>query len=144
MAISEHEYIKLTEKRQETPVISSLLANGVSYRLMVKSEEYKTTPCIIDYLKRHLAGVIQKSELEDRKYYLRALSLLNMGAMSPTPIFYVDASDLSIELLEDLNELDVTTKDFVLKQSVGRIFEDINPELYHNSISKVLRVKLSR
>jgi hypothetical protein len=67
-----------------------------------------------------------------------------MGAMSPTPIFYVDASDLSIELLEDLNELDVTTKDFVLKQSVGRIFEDINPELYHNSISKVLRVKLSR
>jgi hypothetical protein len=32
----------------------------------------------------------------------------------------------------------------VLKQAVSRIFEDINLELYHNSISRALRVVLQR
>jgi len=38
--------------------------------------------------------------------------------------------------------LDEKDKKFVLKQAVGRIFEDINFDLYHDSISANLEVIL--
>jgi len=41
-----------------------------------------------------------------------------------------------------LSQLDEKDRRFVLKQAVGRIFEDINFNLYHDSISTNLEIVL--
>ena len=50
----------------------------------------------------------------------------------------------SARLLKELHDLDRETLQYVLLQAVGRIFEDVNSKLYHNSISKVLKVRLEK
>jgi hypothetical protein len=67
---------------------------------------------------------------------------VKIGAFRPVPPFLVSVSDLYPELLKELSFLDKRDRSFVLRQAVGRIFEDINSELYHESISRVLEVKL--
>ena len=67
---------------------------------------------------------------------------LIFGALKPVPPFAIYLSDLSDKLIKELHQLDDETREYVLKQSVGRIFEDINSNLYHSSISKVLKVEL--
>jgi hypothetical protein len=47
---------------------------------------------------------------------------------------------LAPKIIRELYDLDI--RKYVLKEAVGRIFEDIDSELYHNSISRVLEVKL--
>ena len=42
----------------------------------------------------------------------------------------------------ELSQLDEKDRTFVLKQAVGGIFEDINFDLYHDSISANLKVIL--
>jgi hypothetical protein len=49
---------------------------------------------------------------------------------------------LTHKIIKELYDLDIESRRYVLKHAVGRIFEDINSDLYHNSISKVLEVKL--
>jgi hypothetical protein len=51
-------------------------------------------------------------------------------------------SHLSAEMIYELGQLDEQDKKFVLKQAVGGIFEDINFNLYHDSISANLEVVL--
>jgi hypothetical protein len=103
---------------------------------------------IIDRLKQHLANVRytlrnNKGETgEGRKYYDQACRMQNIGAFKPTPSFIIHLSDLTPKLIKEISELDNESRSFVLCQAVGRIFEDINSELYHNSISKVLKVRL--
>jgi hypothetical protein len=45
-------------------------------------------------------------------------------------------------MIYELSRLDEKDKKFVLKQAVSRIFEDININLYHDSISANLEVVL--
>jgi hypothetical protein len=116
-----------------------------------------TTNCLIDWLKSHLAKVIgintrevsyreliQRQIFGDRKYYNQALDLLRIGAYKPVPYFIINLADLTQELRSELSSLDKQTRQFVLKQAVGRIFEDINSDLFHNSISRVLKVKFEK
>ena len=103
-----------------------------------KSNSVWTSNYLIDRLKSYLAKVDDKS---DRKYYNQAFSLLRIGAYNPVPYFIINLSDLTQDLRKELSSLDKQTRQFVLKQVVGRIFEDINSDLFHNSISRVLRVK---
>jgi hypothetical protein len=46
------------------------------------------------------------------------------------------------KLIRELHSPDSRDRQFVLKQAVGRIFEDVNFEIYHNSVSRVLMVML--
>jgi hypothetical protein len=103
-----------------------------------------TTSCLVERFKLELARVVieKRDQLDNRKYYNQAHNLLKIGALKPTPFFVVYLSDLSPQLIKELHSLDSKDRQFVLKQAVGRIFEDVNPTLYHNSISRVLRVKL--
>ena len=105
-----------------------------------------TEACLVDQTKSELARVTeaeaQRKRLDDRKYYNQAHDLLWIGAAKPVPPFIVYLSDLSPRLIRELHSLDGEDRQFALKQAAGRIFEDINPELYHNSISRVLWVKL--
>ena len=77
----------------------------------------------------------------DRKYYNEAFDLLSIGAYNPGPFFIINLSDLPERLRTELSSLDKQTRQLVPKQAVGRIFEDINSDLFHNSISRVLKVK---
>jgi len=115
-----------------------------------KHPEYcgMTEACLVDRLKQNLATITiatitsTEKNYDNRKYYNHAHNLLKIGAFRPVTFFPVSVSDLWPELLKELSILDKTDRSFVLKQAVGRIFEDINSELYHNSISSVLEVKL--
>jgi len=105
-------------------------------------EEYLcwSTNYLIDRLKQRLASVVDS--FDNRYYYFKALQYLIAGACDPVPPFIVYMVDLTPRLVDELNELDPFTCRFVLKQAVGRIIEDVGFRLYHNSISKVLEVKL--
>jgi hypothetical protein len=103
---------------------------------------------IIDRLKQQLATVryilrnAEGESVEGRKYYNQAYQMQIAGALKPTPSFLVYLSDLTPKLVKELSNLDNETRGYVLRQAVGRIFEDLNPKLYHDSISRVLVVKL--
>jgi hypothetical protein len=116
-----------------------------------------TTNYLIDELKYHLSKVVgvetrskEDKELKqhtifgDRKYYNQAFDLLRIGAYKPVPYFIINLSDLSEELRKELSSLDKQSRQFVLKQTIGRIFEDVNSDLFHKSISRVLQVKFEK
>lgn len=106
-----------------------------------------TNRYLLDRLKQRLA-IVQETHLscatmfDNRKYYNQAHNYLKVGAFKPVPPFVVNLSDLTPRLIDELYQLDNYDRRFVLIQAAGRIFEDVNFELYHNSISKVLNVRL--
>ena len=110
---------------------------------------------IVDRLKQYLATVEINSNdykdnlgdkrifnLECRKYYNRAYHFLKIGAFKPVPAFVVNLSDLTPKLIKELYELEDLDRNYVIRQAVARIFEDVNFELWHNSVSCVLNVEL--
>jgi hypothetical protein len=108
-----------------------------------------TSNYLIDRLKQHLATfeipVAPDNDdkiYDNRKYCQQAHKSLFFGALKPVPPFVIYLSDLTHKIIKELYDLDRESRRYVLKQAVGRIFEDINSDLYHNSISKELEVKL--
>lgn len=108
-----------------------------------------TSNYLVDRLKEHLAifevpVVLGNNEkiYDHRKYYQQAHKSLIFGAHKPVSPFVIYLSDLTPKIIKELHALDRESRKYVLKQAAGRIFEDINSLLYHNSISKVLEVKL--
>jgi hypothetical protein len=80
--------------------------------------------------------------IDDRWYYYKSYHYQKLGLFlrKDVPHFKVSLSHLSPEIIYELNQLDFKDRRFVLKQSVSRIFEDINFDLYHDSISDRLEV----
>jgi tRNA G10 N-methylase Trm11 len=118
-----------------------------------KDPEYSgmTEACLVDRLKQNLAiitGCIKIADTEKnydiRKYYNQARNLLKIGAFGHVPYFIIYLSDLRQELIREIYNLDDRDRAYVLKQAVGQLFEDVNFELYHNSVSRVLKVKLQK
>ena len=87
---------------------------------------------------------IEKKIYDERWYYYKAYHYQKLGLFlrKDAPPFKVSLSHLSPEMIYELSQLDDKDRTFVLKQAVGRIFEDINFDLYHNSISANLEVIL--
>jgi len=83
-------------------------------------------------------------DIDDRWYYYKSYHYLKLGLFlkKDAPPFKISLSHLSPEILFELSQLDEKDRTFVLKQAVGRIFEDINFDLYHDSISANLEVIL--
>jgi hypothetical protein len=80
--------------------------------------------------------------LDCRKYYNQTRHYLKIGALKPVPPYLISLSELTSTLIIKLAELDKADRDYVIKQAVALIFQEINPKLYHNSIASVLEVKL--
>jgi hypothetical protein len=80
--------------------------------------------------------------IDYRKYFNQAHHFLKIGHLASVPKFLISMHDLKPSLLCELAGLDNEDRNFVLKQAVGRMFEDINSRLYHTSISKLLEVEL--
>jgi hypothetical protein len=99
-----------------------------------------------DYAMRKLKLELATFEVDgSRKYYEQAKYLqYRIAVYKPVPIFTVYLSDLSQRMVDELRSLDPKTLEYVLKQAVGRLFEDLNAEYYHNSVSSMLRVRLKR
>ena len=87
---------------------------------------------------------IEKKIYDDRWYYYKAYHYQKLGLFlrNDAPPFKVSLSHLSPEIIYALSQLDDKDRKFVLKQAVGRIFEVINFNLYHDSISTNLEVVL--
>ena len=87
---------------------------------------------------------IEKKIYDDKLYYYKAHQYLKLGLFlkKDAPLFKVSLSHLSQEIILELKQLDKKDRRFVLKQAVGRIFEDVNFNLYHDSISTNLEVVL--
>jgi hypothetical protein len=87
---------------------------------------------------------IEKKIYDERWYYYKAYHYQKLGLYlrKDAPPFKVSLSHLSSEIIYELSQLNDKDRSFVLKQAVGRIFEDINFDLYHNSISPNLEVFL--
>jgi hypothetical protein len=84
----------------------------------------------------------QTREIKVSKYYMQAWELLPLiSAGNPPPYYIINLSDLRPDLVHELQS-DHENRDFVISQSIGRIFENISPRQYHLSIAKRLRWKL--
>ncbi|NOJ32655.1 MAG: hypothetical protein DA329_11005 [Candidatus Nitrosocosmicus sp.] len=108
---------------------------------------------LIDNLKQCLAmnsELIIKSETEEvteyRKYYMQVWDMQKIGFLEPSVAkpFVIFLSDLPEKLKVELQQISYLERGYVLRQAVARLFEDVNSKLYHNSISKVLKVKLEK
>jgi hypothetical protein len=105
-------------------------------------------------MKKHLASVKQSiinrdegcdrynKPVDSRKYYDQAYRMLKIGAFRPAPPYIIFLRDLTPKIIKESYCLDIHDRGYVLTQAIGRIFEDINPDIYHNSVSRVLKVKL--
>jgi hypothetical protein len=114
--------------------------------------EYWTEDYLIEQLFLKLAGtkktVVRRNEVNgkyiivtDYKYYNQALALRKWIPIArPVSPFVVNICDLSARIVAELKVLnDAQT---VLKQAVGRIFENIDARQYHLSIAQFLEVVL--
>ena len=83
-------------------------------------------------------------DIDDRWYYYKAYHYLKLGLFlqKDAPPFKVKIDHLSSDIIYELNQLDSKDRRFVLKQAVSRIFEDINFDLYHDSVSANLEIIL--
>lgn len=119
-----------------------------------QAEETWSNDYLVCRLKQQLCTVDLKStkvktnsldsggNYDTRKYYNQAHDYLKVGAFKRPPPFLISLSDLPDRLVKELAELENRDRVFVLKQAIGRIFEDVNGKLYHDSVSRVLEIGL--
>ena len=103
-----------------------------------------TLSATIDEIKKVLASVRSNEDIEDLLYYYQAYDFQKLGLYKreDIPVFKIKLSHLPHDLIYELAQLNDQDRKFVLKQAVSRIFEDINFDLFHDSISDRLEVEL--
>lgn len=116
--------------------------------------EQWTEACLVDELFVQLATTkttavarnIQSKKymtITEHKYYKQAQELRKrIPIWRPPPEFIVNLSDLSSRVIAELKALE-NVQD-VLKQAVGRIFENIDEHHYHLSIASKIAVRLEK
>jgi hypothetical protein len=126
----------------------------------IVNDEIWSTECTVDELQLDLCrakeeitidrdfyvnGQRSLKTLTVRKYYRQARELMKwISIMRPAPEFVINAIDLSPEVTGELEaRLDnPPTFGYILKEAVGRIFENLDFNLYHQSIARSLKVRL--
>jgi hypothetical protein len=114
--------------------------------------------CTIEELVLDLSKVVENITcLEDnnsqamktqtvKKYYRQAKVLAKwIPIAKPVPEFVINVKDLSPKVIEELEariDDDLSTFTYILKQAVGRIFENLDHAYYHLSIARNLRVRM--
>jgi hypothetical protein len=109
--------------------------------------DYWTEEFLIDKLFLQLAGTKIIVEREGKsitvyKYYNEAFRLRKwIPIAKPTPQFIANIYDLDLRTVAELKVLDKDGAQYVLKQAIGRIFENIDSRQYHLSIARKLKVR---
>jgi hypothetical protein len=111
-----------------------------------------TTQKLIDELFLHLMHIEEivtndsGDKITVRKYPRLAAELGRYIPIArPTPEYVIDKSDLNDRLRKELLD-EITSSDArqdVLREAIGRIFENLNFERYHLSIARNLKVRLA-
>lgn len=116
-----------------------------------EDREYCTIEYLVDSLLLKLAATREFVVTSDgrgvtvRKYYHRALRLWrSIPVAKPVPEYIVNLVDLTPRIAIELKTLDKSDCNYVIKQAVGRIFENIHFKSYHMNIARRLKVRLDR
>lgn len=151
--LPDKEFYEIVAIRLNLPVI----AKTEEIRLCTEEErQYYLIEYLVDELFLQIAGTKEIIITSDgkritiRKYYNRALRLWRFIPIAkPTPEYIINLSDLTPRITLELKSLtwddNKYTYSYVLKQAVGRIFENIvGPKKYHLNIARKLKVRLDR
>jgi hypothetical protein len=109
-------------------------------------KECWTTEYVVDRLFFEMLEIKDEAEGWDdyphngqkKKYYDRGADAIKMAAGRPSPIFVINISDLTWRLKLELAGLSRDTLDYVVRQSVERICENVNSKLYHLTLKRSL------
>jgi hypothetical protein len=75
-----------------------------------------------------------------RKYEEQAENLIyRIPIYKPTPYFYVELGALSYKIKKELRALNDKALDKVMKEAIGKIFENINEQYFLISVKKLLK-----
>jgi hypothetical protein len=126
------EYLEIIDANNKPSIVERWTENCLVEQTFL---ELATTKLIVSHDGSGTCGITVY------KYYNEALRLRNWIVLSrPAPEFVVNLSDLSTRVIAELQVL--RDPQDVLKQAVGRIFENIDPVEYHLSIASQLVVRL--
>jgi hypothetical protein len=111
-----------------------------------KRKEVWTREYLVDRLFFEMVEIHDEGEGWDdyqnvgqkKKYYDRGADAIKMAAGRPPPIFVINISDLTWRLKLELSELSRDTLDYVVRQSIERICENVNSKLYHLTLKRSL------
>lgn len=75
---------------------------------------------------------------QKKKYENRGTDAIKMAAGRPPPIFVINISDLTLRLRLELAGLDMDSLNYVVRQAIERICENVNSKLYQLTLKKSL------
>jgi hypothetical protein len=87
--------------------------------------------------KNQGSGVIRRLYEEQARY-----KMPRMPVFRPPPTFVVHLKHLDDKIRQELASEDKTSRDFILREAVGRIFEQVNERYYLLSAKRFLKVRL--
>jgi hypothetical protein len=148
LGLPEKDFWEIVSIRLNLPVSLSqdqIKESGITEAELSK-REFWTEECLADELFLQLASTKQTISHDGKsitvyKYYHQAHVLRKwISIIEPAPEFVVDLADLNARTISELKTLEDPY--YVLRQSVGRIFENIDFRQYHLSIARKLKVRL--
>jgi|SRR5215204_415128 len=83
------------------------------------------------------SGVLRRLYEEQVRY-----KMYRIPVFTPPPIFVIYLKHLDERLKKELANLDRETKDFVMKEAIGRIFEQVDRRFFLLSVKSLLRWRL--
>lgn len=141
----------LTDRIKKILAITKLIIEEYIKNIEKHKKNREPNRCYYDYdleldfsIDTKDPNSIETKIQDDRLYYYKVHHYLKLGLFlkKDIPVFKVNINHLPPEIIFELSQLDQADRKFVLKQAVGRIFEDINFDLYHDSVSANLEVIL--
>lgn len=144
--LNETDFWNLINKRLGFPTS----ANEIKRVRDTSDIEYWTIAHLTDELFLQLAKTkviinYNGKKVSIYKYYNQALRMWKWIPISkPKAIFVINISDLTPRIYCELKNLDRYAAQYVLKESVRRIFENIDFKFYHEHIEDNLEVVLDK
>lgn len=148
---NRYTFLAIPEKIKKEIAIIKFDVNDYKKKIDRYKQDRLPNQCYYDYdleldfsIDTQDPESIEKKIYDDRWYYYKTYHYQKLGLFlqKNAPPFKVSLSHLSLEIIYELSQMDDKDRTFVLKRAVGRIFEDINFDLYHDSISEKLEVVL--
>lgn len=110
---------------------------------------YPKSECTIDYVIEQLyICLISKTEKDGftRKYEKQVQDLIyKIPISNPIPYYIINLNDLTLRIKQELVLLlKEKILDKVMKEAIGRIFEEVDKEYYFLSVRKSLKWKFEK
>ena len=127
--LANEQFYKLVAIQLNIPLSSNQM---IERAINADEREYWTEEYLVDELFLRIAGTKEAvihygKRVTVHKYYNQALRLLKwIPIAKPTPEFVINISDLTPRILAELKTLDKCSYNYVTKQAVARIFENID------------------